>query len=194
MSVPIHERNPPPVAVDGIQGEVFDHLGFIELIARWVKPEIYVEYGVECGRVIDAVSSHCKRAIGIGSEPYNPTKSNIEYNQCSISEFKAFLLDSDIKIDMVFINEHTTFMSVLTDFQNIFPNVIPNGMIFLRNTYPTCPELTNDDACGDCWKLPFAIKDMYGDQCEVLTLPICPGLTMVRKTHNLDWETWSRSK
>jgi len=189
--VPIHERNPPVIEGDRILGEVFDHAAFIASIAQWIKPEVYLEYGVRDGHTLVQVLPHCRMAIGVDIYPVPIYAPNLELYQTTTDEFSHALADADIVLDMVFIDADHSSDSVLRDFEGIFPYLAPNALVFLHDTYPTDKRLLGKEACNDCWRTPQRIKKLYGDKCEILTLPFCPGLTIVRKIHNLEWSDWT---
>jgi hypothetical protein len=188
--VPIHERNPPDLHGNMI---IFNHCNFLEWLAHWIKPYVYVEYGVASGDIIEKMALHCKQVYGVDINAYTPRASNIEFVQCSTRDFKLLLPDA---IDMAFIDADHNSSVAFEDFEDIFPNIIPNGFICIHDTYPTIIEMTDSSICEDSWKVPEMIKQKYVNPldgsaavAELITLPFCPGLTIVRKIHNLLWMT-----
>lgn len=184
MSVPVHERSPPTPT----HPEVFDHGKLIAFFASFIKPQIYLEYGVAQGNVIKLLSQYAEKVIGVDiadnvvDKPANMTLYNMR-----TSDFKSILIEENMVVDMAFIDANHNHVEVLNDFRDIYPHVIGNGFIFLHDTYPTVPWLTSETSCSDSWMVPDMIKRDYPD-CEVLTIPVCPGLTVVRKnTVVLPW-------
>ena len=62
-----------------------------------------------------------------------------------------------------------------------FEKLIDNGIIFLHDTYPCDERCTSQIFSGDSWKVPDMIREKYGNVCDIFTVPVQPGLTMVRK-------------
>jgi predicted O-methyltransferase YrrM len=100
----------------------------------------------------------------------------------STREFKTTFLDKLREpIDMAFIDADHTSTVAFQDFEDLFPHLIESGIIFMHDTYPCDKKFLISEYCGDAWRVPDMIKAKYGRECEVLTIPIQPGLTMVRK-------------
>ncbi len=174
---PLHLRNRP--------WDMFPHHDFIAFIAQYIKPEVFVEYGVsDCGTT-SKTAPHCKRYIGvdIASHPNMDSIPNLEFHQETTREFKTNFLDHnpELKIDIAFIDADHKFESAWEDFEDLWSHITDNGIIFLHDTYPTELSFLSPGLCNDCYKTPYSIKAKYSDQCEILTLPFSPGLTMVRK-------------
>lgn len=179
MNIPIHLRNMPWPA------EIFDHPEFIESIAKWYRPNIFIEYGTGIGVVTQKVAPHCKRFIGVDlNRTIVETMGikNLEFHQMTTREFKSKVLDNITEtIDMAFIDADHDSKVAFQDFEDLFPKMTENGMIFLHDTYPCEEKWTSPTFCHDSWKVPNKIKRKYGHLCDVLTIPIQPGLTIVRK-------------
>lgn len=186
MSIPIHERNPPTRTVS----EVFNHPSLLVFFASFIKPNIYLEYGVAKGNVIIQVAQFAKQVIGVDIEDHVENKpENMTLHVMHTTEFKSILLSQNMVVDMAFIDASHKSSDAFNDFKDIYPHVIDNGFIFLHDTYPTQLYLTEDGACSDSWRVPAMIKQNYPD-CEILTIPICPGLSIIRKnTIRLPWMT-----
>lgn len=180
--LPIHERNAPwthPLW----RAEVFDHLGFISFMASWIKPKLYIEYGLADGDNARVITPHCERAIGVDMVVRDKVRiiPNLEIYEMTTENFNKVLKENDIKTDLVFIDACHDSKVAFQDFKDIFPHVVDNGFIFLHDTYPTIERLTEEKFCHDSWKVPFLIKHFYQDRCEIVNIPICPGLCMVKK-------------
>lgn len=176
--IPIHRRNLPG------NPEVFDHVGFIANMAMWYKPEIFVEYGTSTGLTAKACAPYCGRLITVDvshNQFVGPKPSNVQLCTCSTRNFKEILPTLESTIDMAFIDADHCADSAFADFEDLFPYITKNGLIFLHDTYPCEGKWTEPRYCGDSWKVPDRIKKKYSDVCEIVTLPIQPGLTMVKK-------------
>ena len=69
---------------------------------------------------------------------------------------------------------------VVIDFEYLYKYIKTGGFIFLHDTYPCMIENLKPSACNDCYLSPIIIKQKY-PLLEMLTLPINPGLTIIRK-------------
>ena len=183
--IPVHLRNP-----DTYKAEVFDHPGFIAEMCKWWKPKVFLEYGLSSCPTTSRIYPHCEKVIGVDMK-YHPNMAkipNLEFYEMKTSDFKAILDQMKTKVDIAFIDACHKSEVAFKDFKDVFPHVIEDGLIFLHDTYPMSAKYTDPVFCDDCWKLPHLIQQFYGDKCEVLTIPVQPGLTMVRKTtKNLSW-------
>jgi len=175
MSTPVHLRNVPWPA------EIFDHPNFISSIAKWYRPELFVEYGTGLGEATRVYAPFCKRIIGVDLNRSVTNIPNLTLYNMTTREFKTKVLDSLGIIDMAFIDADHKWESAFQDFEDIFPHIIENGIIFLHDTFPCEEKWTDEIFSGDSWVVPYKIKEKYGKACEVLTVPIQPGLTMVKK-------------
>lgn len=180
---PIHLRNIPP------PHEVFNHITFILSLAQIIRPEVYLEYGVRDGRTIQAMSRYAKRAIGVDTfQDEQIAKMPIEFFKMSTDEFAAQLPSMGIKFDMVLIDADHRHESSLRDFDNVFPYVVEDGLIFIHDTYPYNEEYTQSHFCSDSWKTARFIRKNYSAKCEIVTIPVQPGLSIIRKSsRQLAW-------
>ena len=172
---PIHLRNiPPPI-------ETFNHIEFLSLISSWVRPECYLELGVRAGVNFQTIAKHCKKAIGVDtSPPPFELSSNMEYHTMYTDEYFESL-DKDIMFDMVFIDADHSHQQSLKDFLNVKDRVIKDGFIFFHDTYPYNEKLFVPNLCNDVYKTALYIKQNLIDEFEIVTLPINPGVTIVKK-------------
>jgi predicted O-methyltransferase YrrM len=172
----IHLRNLPP------PDETFDHVEFLALMARWIKPEHYLELGVRDGRNFLKVAPLCKLATGVDTSfmPFAP-EPNMELVQNTTDSYFKSLKGTDTKFDMVFIDADHSHEQSLRDFLNAFPRVIDDGFIFFHDTYPCLPYLFDKQKSDNCYKTALYIKQNMRDKCEIITLPFNPGVTVVKK-------------
>ena len=177
MSTPIHLRNIPWPA------EIFDHPQFIASIAKWYRPNLFVEYGTGHGIATKVYAPYCKRILGVDLNHADAHKiPNLTFYQMTTRRFKTEVLDKLTEtIDMAFIDADHDWKVAFQDFEDLFPKMTENGIIFLHDTYPCEKKWTDPIFCHDSWIVPFKIKEKYGAICDVFTIPIQPGLTMVRK-------------
>jgi len=182
---PIHLRNLPP------PGETFAHIAFLEFMASWIKPERYLELGCRWGNSLIPISKHSKSVIGVDMDPpkYN-VPSNARIEVCTTDHYFENT-DKDIKYDMVFIDADHSYEQSLKDFMNVKDRVIENGFVFMHDTSPYHISYTDKSLCGDTWKAAKWIKNNLANEWEVLTIPINPGLTILKRMNidkQLAWE------
>lgn len=173
---PIYLRSVPPPP------ETLDHPEFICNIFKWIKPERYLELGVRDGTTFIPASKYCEKAIGVDAfnEPTFPLQPNMEFHRVMTDNYFASLGPDDI-FDAVFIDADHSHEQSLKDFLNVKDRVIEDGFVFFHDTYPYDPSMFHPLACNDCYKTALYIKQNLIDDFEVLTLPINPGLTIVKK-------------
>ena len=175
--IPIHLRNvPPPI-------ETFNHTEFLSFMAKWIKPESYLELGVRAGGNFYSIASHCKVACGVDinlSQMQCPILSNMVLVEKTTDEFFTSL-DSDTFFDMIFIDADHKSESVIKDFINASKFIIDDGFIFLHDTYPCNKKMIDPYFLNDCYKAALHIKNNFMDDFEMVTLPFNPGLTIIKK-------------
>jgi hypothetical protein len=176
---PLYRRMiPPPI-------ETLDHSRIIENVLLEYKSEVgelnYVEYGVRTGENLLRQAKYCKMAYGVDLTPIDLLTTNIKLYSCYTDEFSTNILPY-IKYNISFIDADHSSVSAFKDFQSIFKYIDVGGYIFLHDTYPCEEQFLDKGACHDCYKTPILIKENYSlDELEILTIPIHPGLTIVRK-------------
>jgi hypothetical protein len=143
------------------------------------KNKNYIEYGVRTGECIEVVSKEVNMAYGIDILPYQNRNTNIKMYQCYTNEFSNNFLPK-IDYDYAFIDADHSSKQVLEDFEYIFKYLNRGGYIFLHDTYPCRIENLEPNACNDCYISPIIIKQRY-PLLEILTLPLNPGITIIRK-------------
>lgn len=166
--------------------ETFDHINFLSEFAKWIKPNLYVEFCTRNSANIISMAPYCKIVHGIDCEPIhlNPSIENVQLFIMTTDEYVQTILNAvgqQHVIDMAFIDADHASIQAFKDFEGIFPYVIEDGFIFLHDTYPFNVMMTRPDYCNDSYKVPYMIREKYQNKCEVVTLPFNPGLTIVKK-------------
>ncbi len=173
------------------QDTTFDHSATIAHFCELYQPRLFVEYGVAEGKTTRAISPHCEIIWGVddgGVCDPNAHKNNIpnlEAFKMKTDEFNAILKERKPVIDMAFIDADHCWTSAFRDFEHLWPYMRDNSIVFLHDTYPTSEKFLASWLCNDCYKTPDNIKNKYGGECEILTIPRNPGLTLVRKSVKL---------
>ena len=173
---PIYRRLIPP------PWETLDSASFISNIIRETngKNKNYIEYGVRTGECIEVVSKEVNIAYGVDILPYKNINTNIQMYISTTDDFSNNTLPK-IDYDYAFIDADHSSKQVLIDFENIYKYLNKGGYIFLHDTYPCRIENLQPTACHDCYLTPIIIKQRY-PLLEILTLPLNPGITIIRKS------------
>lgn len=185
--IPIAERHTPERHG---RLEILDHPEWIRHIAQWIEPELYIEYGIRDGRCLEVILPYCKKAWGVDLDDYTTTAPNYTHFKMTTREFNSILQTTRPIIDLAFIDACHQSDVVLQDFNDLYPFVAHNGFIVLHDTYPIRRAYTAPVYCSDCWKTPDLIKEKYADRIELLTIPIMPGLTLIRKCEDSPRPNW----
>lgn len=87
-------------------------------------------------------------------------------------------------IAFAFIDGDHNFEQANKDFWNLWPHVVEHGVVALHDTYPPDEEWTDENRCGDVFKLRQQLQVKYHEM-DVFTLTrgtcIGVGITFVRK-------------
>jgi predicted O-methyltransferase YrrM len=167
--------------------ETFYHAHTIAHLCSLYRPKLFVEYGVCNGNTTTAIAPHCEMIWGVDNGDLNDPHDldnvlqNYEAFKMNTNEFDKILQERNPVIDMAFIDADHKWISAFRDFEALWPYIRNNGIIFLHDTYPMNEFFLQPNKCNDCFKTPEKVWEKYHNECEMLTLPINPGLTMVRK-------------
>jgi hypothetical protein len=174
-NIPIYRRFvPPPI-------ETINHVFIISKLieATSKKDKNYLEYGVRNGDSVEPVSNLVKNVYAVDISDYTPKNSNIQFFKMFTDTFSDSILNT-ITFDYAFIDADHSSKQVLIDFINVYKYINTGGYIFLHDTYPCMEMLLRSDYCNDCYLSPIKIRELYPD-IQMLTIPINPGLTIIRK-------------
>lgn len=171
-----------PTDFNPIKYETLDHTYFFECFygINDCKDKNYIEYGVRTCSNLNKVSKFFKTCHGVDIINYNCTSNNIKKYIMDTSVFAKDILPT-LNFDFCFIDASHNFKDVYNDFVNIFKYINTNGIIFLHDTYPCDESFLDKNACYDCYKTPLKIKEVYKDKIQILTIPLNPGLTIIKK-------------
>jgi len=176
---PIHLRVLPIESERGM--ETFNHPAFFEFLFDYIKPERYLELGVRDGATFVKVAKYCTEAIGVDTDMGHFTlEPNMKMHLKTTDDYFKDL-DADEMFDAVFIDADHSHEQSLKDFLNVKDRVIEDGFIFFHDTYPCKEKYMDRFICNDVYKTALYIKEHLIDEFEIMTLPINPGITMVKK-------------
>jgi len=149
------------------------HSDFLEIVARRMKPAVYLELGVGQGLTFDRVKPHCGRAVGVDRGGGD--------HQMLTDEFFAGPGKEMAGIELAFIDSDHRSAQAFRDFCNVIDRTVLGGLVCLHDTYPENESQKEDGFCSDSYRVPEMIRRRYGADCEVVTFPFPPGLTVVRR-------------
>lgn len=160
------------------------HEDFIVTLAAQLRPKIYVELGLYRCELFNKIIPYADYLIGVNvsadAEKWMHNSQKTTFLNLSTDEFANALGSHPILIDLLFIDADHSKESVLSDFWNFFPYVKDDGVILLHDTYPKNQHYTDKGLCGDAYRAIDQLKE-HSSEFELMTVPIPPGLTIVRK-------------
>jgi len=89
-------------------------------------------------------------------------------------------------VALAYIDGDHTYQQAAKDFEHVWPRVVDDGYVLLHDTYPPGPEWTDENHCGEVYRLRQEIERRLDADCLTLTrgTAIGVGLTLVRKHPN----------
>jgi len=166
------------------------HRDLLVSFAKASQPQTYLELGVGTGDIFSEIAKVTEEAIGVDAhQPRTlPSSKHCQFYLMKTDEFFLQVAIGMIEIpplDLVFIDADHTYEESKKDFDNVFPHVVDNGLIFLHDSYPIEDKHLSPSVCGKVCLTVVDIKLGHFHNCEVLTLPVFPGMTIVRKNPGL---------
>lgn len=92
-------------------------------------------------------------------------------------------IDNNIVLNYTKIDFSVNTNQNITECKN-HNDTTDDGFIFFHDTYPYDPYLFDKSQCGDVYKTALYIKKNFNENFEIVTLPINPGVTIVKKIKN----------
>lgn len=174
-----------------MHGVSSDYRTIIKTLYLILKPKLYLEVGCRNGETLRTIIESTKKsntefhAIDIRDVKKNLPKQVIFHLGSSIDVSKKW----DKEIDMLFIDADHSADAVMQDFNIYSKWVKHNGIILLHDTFPKNEAMADLNNCGDAWKTAWEIRKKFGDEFEIVTLPIENGLSIIRKSKTqIDWQ------
>lgn len=168
------------------------HIEFIVLIARILRPRVYVELGIYKADLFNKLMPYCDKMYAVDinrdSSGYIKKSDKVNFFHGSSSSFIDVIQSTKVQIDLLFIDADHSMDAVLNDFYNYLPFVNENGLILIHDSFPQSLEYTDEGYSGTCYKAIELIKLNMTDEYEILTVPFPPGVTMIRKTGPYRWQ------
>lgn len=165
------------------------HLDFIVHLVTILKPEKYLEIGVYRAGLINRLTHLIPEIVAVDIDPraksYIESLKNVEFINMDSKDF--WKTRSGGEFDLIFIDGNHSRDAVLVDFEGARNCIKDHGVILLHDTYPLDREATNPERCDNGY---LAIQELsfQTQEFEMMTIPVHPGLTIVRKrTTQVPW-------
>ncbi len=167
------------------------HEDFIKNLAESLHPKVYVELGLYQCELFNKIVPYADNLFGVDINPdagsYMTKSEKTLFFSGTTDAFAEIVRAHNFKIDLLFIDADHCKESVLKDFWNYFPYVNDHGIILLHDTHPKNLQYTDKGYCGDAYLVVEQLKN-YQNEIEFMTIPIHPGLTLIRKRRTqLSW-------
>jgi hypothetical protein len=184
-----------PYQYNPVKYETVNHTFIISELIKAThvnKKNMYIEFGTRTNENFDIISELVDTSIGVDTNPLKFNKNIYTDTTDHFSEFilpqiikKTFTRDANdpnrLKFNYAFIDADHSFESVFKDFENLFKYLESGGFIILHDVYPYEQRFLEKNACHDCYLAPIAIKAKYSKYINILTLPLCPGMSIIQK-------------
>lgn len=164
-----------------------DHVKIVQSIASWLREagslNRYLELGIRSGSCFNCVARFANEAFAVDIDDCHKhiknNKNLVWFHGTTNDFFKKH--NKKKKFDLVFIDACHSHIASLEDFTNVLPLTNDNGLILLHDTYPPSEKFTNNHYCSDTYKTAEVIKRDFSKQCEIVTIPLFYGVSIVRK-------------
>lgn len=154
---------------------------FLEALAKFVKPYFYLELGCAEGRAFNRVAPYAELAyaVDVDAKRFEAIRhnENLVWYPGDTLDFINSLKDEEF--DLVFSDAHQVYERAAEDFWAIFPFVRDGGLIVFDDSHPPNYEKMMPHKCGEVYKLAEDLRDSM--LCEIVTIPIDCGFSIVRK-------------
>ena len=164
----------------------YGYTNIISTIINGCGFESYVEIGLfECKNFNFIIDNNPQLSISYGVDIDPKCLGFFSKNQkCKFINTSSDNFFEQVKnetFDCIFIDSHHSFSQSLKDFKNGLNILNDDGIIFIHDTYPPNMTYTTENYCGDVYKTYIEIMKNHSSVCEIVTLPIKFGLSIVRK-------------
>ena len=160
------------------------HESFIKHLVILLEPKNYLELGLYKCELFNSLIPHCSNLVGVDIEKssgrYMKNKSKCQFKNMTTDEYFKEAQNEGLKFDFIFIDADHKKEAVKEDFNNYIKLLSDHGIMCLHDSYPKNEQYTDPGYCGDGYKAIFELSKNT-DEYEMVTIPIHPGLTVVRK-------------
>jgi predicted O-methyltransferase YrrM len=171
------EQAPPESAY------VTEHHPLVAAIAKFLRPELYIELGANGGATFLLTLPYVGKGIAVDIEPYESFFANMPSNGQFVRQDTVEFLKTmdDDSVDLCFLDSSHAYEATIAEFELLTRKVRPNGVVLFHDTYPSNEAYTGPGACGRVFAVIPILKQRYADMWEFSTLPAEFGLTIARK-------------
>jgi|TARA_E500000305_G_scaffold108738_1_gene111805 hypothetical protein len=160
------------------------HESFIQYLGSQIKPNVYLELGVDEGNTFKLIAPFVSRAIAVDMKMPKSVE-DFETYEMKTDEFFADGWFQD-EADLIFIDADHTYEGARKDLINSLKILSDDGMIIMHDTDPVSETYKDDpERCGDVYKIIDEIEEDAKGEFEginVTTLPIGDaGLSLITK-------------
>lgn len=154
------------------------HTDIVTALAKSMFPSLYLEFGIRNGATFRQVFPYCKKAVGVDLADV-PTDIASKCYKLSTKAFCETILPDLGEVDLVFIDADHNFESVKMDVFSVLPYMTKYGLVVLHDTFPESKYYLQKSQCHNS----YLAADYFSNSpnLEVLTIPVPPGITLVRK-------------
>jgi len=168
------------------------HYDLIPVLARALRPQVYLELGVREASLFNLVAPFAGEAIGVDIDPASgeciESAPNVRFFCCTTDDFLEEAERRQLAIDMLFIDADHSYEAALQDFKNYLPYVRPHGLILMHDSHPGDDSQVAPTQCGGVYQA-LEVLSATNDAYEMVTIPLSPGVTICRKrTRQLSWQ------
>lgn len=160
------------------------HENFIAHLASLIKPNLYVEVGLDKCHTFNKIIPYAKNLIGVDSDSkvakYITKSPKAMFLNIASDQFVKYAKEKKLKIDLLFIDANHQEKQVIKDSKGLFPSVSEDGLILLHDSFPTSKNSPGSRGSGTVHKAVDKLSKT-SKEYEMVTIPIPPGLTIVRK-------------
>ena len=152
----------------------------IAALAAFLKPDLYVELGVDQGETFRMTAPHCAKSIAVDIADNASSINGTQNSRFVRSDTVAFLRTMPAEsVDFAFLDSSHDAEITYRELAELDRVMVVNGVIAMHDTYPPRKLYTGDEYCSDVHTVPANIAARYG--WEVMTLPAEYGVTVCRK-------------
>ena len=152
------------------------HEAFVQYIGSQIKPNVYIELGVDEGKTFLMIAPFVSRAIAVDKKIPECLEDYETYEM----ETGEFFGDGWFKeeADMIFIDADDSYVGAKKDLKNALEILSDDGVIIMHNTDP----ISTMDTDTEAHKVVDDIEEQDIPDINVVTLPIGDaGLSLITK-------------
>lgn len=167
------------------------HESMIKHLIILLKPKSYLELGLYQCELFNKLIPYCNSLVGVDivekSGNFMKKSNKVSFMNMTTDAYYLLAKSKNLKFDFIFIDADHSKESVYNDFNNYINLLSDQGIMCLHDSYPKNKLFTEPGYCGDGYKAIFELSKNTEDY-EMVTIPIHPGLTIVRKREKqINW-------